>query len=414
MIIGYLLVGIFAGLGAFVVTLARGGSLWMAFGLYSLVGSLCLVFVPLTRLLIGSLVDRVLGFGAVRRARNAKEDDIQAAREARHADGAESGLRILAVDDDPFILDLIPIIANKVGFPDVTLATSAKEALRLIGTAAEPFDLLLLDIAMPGMDGVELCGLVRELPGYRDTPIMMLTAARDFENLDRAFKAGASDYATKPFEISDFAARLKGVQVQSDIRKQLGAAAASVPMCPSSGLGDYDGFEHARLQDVISLVECHALGNYLRQLSQDSVINSRVVAIKVDRIGELRTALPSQKFGEMIFDVAKAISATLATSKFIMTYLGDGTFVTISNVEEGVPSDDREADIQSFVNETFFASLDLGGTPVTVTIGAPVQPPVRMKDRAKIAFDLAVSSVEARQATKPLNLDRRPIALVVN
>lgn len=76
---------------------------------------------------------------------------------------AETEIRILVVDDDPFILELIPMISAKAGFSQVTPAASGEEALELLTGSDTLFDCLLLDISMPGMDGIELCRRVRQI-----------------------------------------------------------------------------------------------------------------------------------------------------------------------------------------------------------------------------------------------------------
>ena len=66
-------------------------------------------------------------------------------------------MKILAVDDDKFILELVPAILGEAGLDDVTTAASGEEALAAIRAADGAFDCLLFDIQMPGMDGIDLC-----------------------------------------------------------------------------------------------------------------------------------------------------------------------------------------------------------------------------------------------------------------
>ena len=94
-------------------------------------------------------------------------------------------MKILAVDDEPFILELLPMLAAKSGFPDVTTAHSGDLALETLVQASAPFDCLLLDINMPGMDGIELCSRVRQLDRYEKTPILMLTAMSERDHRPR-------------------------------------------------------------------------------------------------------------------------------------------------------------------------------------------------------------------------------------
>ncbi|MEP2427951.1 MAG: response regulator, partial [Tateyamaria sp.] len=81
-------------------------------------------------------------------------------------------MRILAVDDDPFIRELLPVVFREADYPYLTLADSGAAALDLLNSTKEHFDCLLLDIEMPEMDGITLCRRVRSMEAYQDTPIL--------------------------------------------------------------------------------------------------------------------------------------------------------------------------------------------------------------------------------------------------
>ena len=93
----------------------------------------------------------------------------------------------------------------------VTLAASGEEGLAAF--ALERPDCVLLDIRMPGMDGITACRRLRELPGGNDTPIMFVTAQRDLDTFDRARDAGGDDFIMKPFRPAELIARV-GTAVQ--------------------------------------------------------------------------------------------------------------------------------------------------------------------------------------------------------
>ena len=99
-------------------------------------------------------------------------------------------MKILAVDDDPFILEIFTMMAAKAGFHDVLAVHSGERALEILKDSDGAFDCMLLDINMPGIDGIDLCRMIRGMPEYTKTPIIMLTAMSDKDYVDRAFKRG--------------------------------------------------------------------------------------------------------------------------------------------------------------------------------------------------------------------------------
>ena len=110
---------------------------------------------------------------------------------------------ILVVDDDKEIAELVEIHLAADGFR-VWKAYNAKDGLRLLET--EKIKLAILDIMMPGMDGIELCQRIRE---KSNIPIIMLTAKGEEEDKIKGLSAGADDYVTKPFSIPELMARVK-------------------------------------------------------------------------------------------------------------------------------------------------------------------------------------------------------------
>ncbi|MBD3680007.1 MAG: response regulator [Rhodobacteraceae bacterium] len=133
-------------------------------------------------------------------------------------------MRILAVDDDQFILELIKEMLSFVGYADVTLASGGNQALDII-QSGQAFDCFLLDIRMPDLDGIELCKLIRAKPQYYRVPIIMVSAVTDEKSFVRAFDDGATDYIVKPFNPSDLQHRLDVAREYAEQRVSGSAAA---------------------------------------------------------------------------------------------------------------------------------------------------------------------------------------------
>lgn len=104
--------------------------------------------------------------------------------------------RILVVDDDENILSLERTILEQKGFV-VTTAAGGAEALKILGE--EEFDLVLLDVMMPEIDGFTVCRRIKEEPRTKEIPVIFLTAKGGGEALAEGFESGAIMYINKPF-----------------------------------------------------------------------------------------------------------------------------------------------------------------------------------------------------------------------
>lgn len=110
---------------------------------------------------------------------------------------------VLVVDDDPFLLQNLEVLLEREGYK-VRCAASGEEALNLL--AQEAPDLVVLDLGLPGIDGISTC---RRLRSRWNMPVLMLTARTDAMDKVVGLEVGADDYLTKPFEPSEFVARVR-------------------------------------------------------------------------------------------------------------------------------------------------------------------------------------------------------------
>lgn len=132
--------------------------------------------------------------------------------------------RILVVDDEPEIAEsLADFLVRKEGFL-VSLAGTGEEAIdylkSTIGESNE-VDLVLLDMRMPGMSGLEVLAWIRQHPVLRYTRVVLLTAAAGSNDKVEALSAGADDYITKPYYPQELLARVKTILRTQQLEKQL-------------------------------------------------------------------------------------------------------------------------------------------------------------------------------------------------
>ena len=114
--------------------------------------------------------------------------------------------KIFIVDDVPKNIQILGSILHKASYL-VSYTQNSSEALSLI--SSNDFDLILLDIMMPGITGYELCTLLKNESKTKDIPIIFLTAKTDTESIVKGFEVGAQDYITKPFNAEELMARVK-------------------------------------------------------------------------------------------------------------------------------------------------------------------------------------------------------------
>jgi len=123
-------------------------------------------------------------------------------------------MRVLVVDDDVRMAGAIRRGLQYEGLV-VDVAAGGEEALRVVGAAE--YDVVVLDVLMPGLDGFETCRRMRD--GGRWMPVLMLTARDSVEDRVRGLDGGADDYLTKPFSLAELSARLRALVRRGPIER---------------------------------------------------------------------------------------------------------------------------------------------------------------------------------------------------
>ena len=117
-------------------------------------------------------------------------------------------VRILIVDDELDNREILQIVLNWDGFVTCTAAGGAEA---LLSAAADPPDLILVDLMMPTMDGYQLTTKLKQNPKTQDIPVIMLSAMSDGETRKRALSTGAEAYITKPIDRSELCEQVRTV-----------------------------------------------------------------------------------------------------------------------------------------------------------------------------------------------------------
>jgi len=145
--------------------------------------------------------------------------------------------RILVVDDEAANLEVVVAVLAEQDYR-VHIASSGQQAL---DTAAQIYpDLILLDLMMPGIDGLQTCRQLKQIPALHDVPVIFLTAMDDEEHTIKGFEAGAVDYVTKPFNPRILLARVATHLTLLQSRRELAAIAQRDGL---TGIGNRRAFD---------------------------------------------------------------------------------------------------------------------------------------------------------------------------
>jgi DNA-binding response OmpR family regulator len=402
MIVGYIILGIITGLISSAVAVLLGASLWFAFSLYALVGFATVTLLSAAQIIAGRLEGRAKvsifadhHFGADKSLTTEPLTSHQNAMK-------EPSMRVLAVDDDPFILTLVETISADVGVLNVVTAGSGEQALRLLANKDTTFDYLLFDIRMPGMDGIELCRHVRQMSQYHETPIIMLTAMRDIENMGEAFRVGASDYASKPFDVGELSLRLRraqdkfAAQYDANLASQRGAGDLSQQITMESP----ERFGDIRRDGSSPLVDRMALSNYLIQLPREDVKNVQVFAININWPEMFDTGSSPQQLAGLLKDVAAVAAVSLGPDRTIMAYTNDDYLLIATHSGALLSATNIEVNIERHLQDSAFDQRVREAEGPVVSVGGPVQLQGAKQQRATFAIDRAIILAKNRALDK--------------
>lgn len=304
-------------------------------------------------------------------------------------------MKILAVDDDALALDLLQVALSDFGYTDLTAANSAREAIEIIHGSSEQFQCILLDIRMPGMDGVELLGLIRTMAGYKDTPILMLTSMTDMTYVEAAFARGATDYITKPFERLELQVRLSIAKriVDEQNRSFSSNMAEAALRSEVETILSFEFGDAIVLSDVDAVIGPMAMENYLLKWSRTKAVSSSAVGIHVRGIERMfKKCSPTNTYFNIV-DIAEALTLELKSTDFLMTYLGRGDFFAVFRKDTLPDDDELAALLQSQVDALGVCYDDGTECPLEVHVSEEVTLGLWSASNAIALRDLAMDSL---------------------
>jgi DNA-binding response OmpR family regulator len=260
-------------------------------------------------------------------------------------------MRILAVDDDVVILEVLEHFLTSIDYPDRVMAASPAEALRAIEQSERQFDCILLDINMPGTTGIELIPQIRAYAGYEFTPVIMLTALDDRRHIAEAFVAGAWDYIVKPFELFELETRLHSAELRNNEMRRLLRWPDQAPADLELPLRTFHSERRPLSPTEIGqsgLVGEEAFENCLQRIADRSARELGVLVMQIADYDHFRQSLPPNLAENYVKALACNLTSAFTRRQGIVSYQGEGTFVALSfvyakGVEAGLRDAAREA-----------------------------------------------------------------------
>lgn len=318
-------------------------------------------------------------------------------------------MRILAIDDDPLSLELMVSTMMAAGFGDVTIAASADAACHLVRAAEQPFGCFLIDIQMPGVDGIDLCAWLRKQPVYRFTPIVMVTAMSAKSFLDRAFAAGATDYVTKPIDVQELGARVRAAERQysAELKNRRNVAAVRALQAELEESRRVQLDDPVVLKDVEGAIDYLALENYLLRVGRGDLIATSIVTFQVASIERLHRRCSPTLFHDLLSDLADSILGSLTGTTTLLAYAGKGTFVAVVSDGFGLDLEEVEAELNQRAAELWLLD-DLGAQlEVSLAAGIPRHMGVMTSGRAAVN-ELRLAIEESRHGLADSDLIHLP------
>jgi PleD family two-component response regulator len=252
-------------------------------------------------------------------------------------------MRILLIDDSEDSRDLTEAALLSAGYTDIATAASGWEALKIldVGGAAEeraPIDVVLLDIVMPEMDGVECCARIRNDTRYTDLPVLMVTALDDMDSLANAFVAGATDYITKPVNRVELVARVRAaLRLKQELDRRQARERELLSFVSNWG----DRRATTLIDETTGLFAGEAAEAYLTAAcGGENGTTVSILALTLDHFDVYRTTNGDGAARKLLAQVACAVRRLGASVGIVAAAYRNGTILLVAPELEAAPARD--------------------------------------------------------------------------
>jgi len=226
--------------------------------------------------------------------------------------------RALVVEDEPHIRELVALHLRLEGL-HVVEVPAGDEAVRV--SEAEPFDLVILDLMLPRVDGMAVCRAIRRQKANGDVPILMLTARREESDKVLGLESGADDYLTKPFGVRELVARVRALlrrprasQTPSPSRSETPVVAGPLTLDPARRQAVVDS-------NVIELTP-HEFDVLYLLASRPGIVFSREMLL--EQVWTNDTHVTERSVDTLVKRLRQKIEADTREPRLILTVWGTG------------------------------------------------------------------------------------------
>jgi DNA-binding response OmpR family regulator len=227
--------------------------------------------------------------------------------------------RVLVVEDEPNIRDLVVLHLNLEGLTPVATG-DGNDALRL--ARSEQFDLIVLDLMLPGLDGMTICRAIRREEMNPEVPILMLTARREESDKVLGLDTGADDYLTKPFGIRELVARVRAL-LRRPRRSPVAASEAEHAKAVSvGGLTVDPARRHARIDGQEIDLTAHEFELLYLLASNPGIVFTREALVQ--RVWGDDTFVTTRSVDTLVKRIRKKVEPDPEAPRFILTVWGTG------------------------------------------------------------------------------------------
>ena len=242
-------------------------------------------------------------------------------------------MRIYFADDAEDARDLMTLTLASDGYDTAYCASSGYELLAWLGIdpvepSAPQADLILLDIRMPGLDGIETCARIRADPRHQYTPILMVTSLHDEDALQHAFMAGANDYIQKPFNRIELLARMRAaLRLKSELEWRMERERELIAAQQVRGIRPRD--EKSRLDPATGLLPREIVEHYVF-LARPPLANELcALALHIDHLRDFRAGHGAVAKHDLLVQIATLMAHLPARLGDLLSHFDLGLYVAL-------------------------------------------------------------------------------------